>query len=365
MSSHSSPNELGDTTDEIWKYAVYNLEISGDNLKSYPDSRKDVDELTDISSTTAYHLQIMTSMGNREYELKYNEARNSSELGFYYPNSALDLANCSSLEQLIQYARFILYNIDLKERESEITLLRQTPSKQIHAEARTRVQGYSARLKWRIPIPKGFPTLDKMGIVIAQETRCFGPSTASGKRGDSCVMKVSWSKEKPFAGFEFDHWIACTFINQHLEEAFNEISKLIENTCSVDEFPHHQKVIIFLKEKYSYTKDYKERIITRGAFLLRSVNQQWLPFQRFDKDSMLNPDYYKTNDSDYRIYQIRHFAHDMFNMDLYLDDIFGSNLRLTCNSCHKKGTGPMYVANFEQPVGRYLKPITEDVRTIV
>lgn len=360
MDCKSSSAKLGEAIDELCKYSVYNLEISGDNLKSYPNSQKDLDELMDQSSATAYHLQIMTSMGNREHELRYNELRNSSELGSYYPNSALDLASCSSVEELIEYARFILYNVDLKEQHIDVTPFLQTKTKLIHAGVRRRVYAYSTRVKWRISMPKDFPVLEKMGITVGQETRCFGPSTETTKRGDYCIMKISWSEDKPFIGFEFDHWIACTFINQHLEEAFNEMSKSIEKPNSVDEFLHHQNVIRFLKNKYSYVTDYKERIMKRGAFLLESMNQQWHPSQGYDRNSdnkelMLNPDYSKISKGNYRIYQIHHFVRDLFNTDLYMDDIFGSNLRLTCSNCHKKGTAPMYTANFEQPIARYLK----------
>jgi hypothetical protein len=306
MNSHSSFGALEDAIDELCKYTVYNLEVTGDNLKSYPDSQKDIDELTDRSSATAYHLQLMTSMGNREHELTYNERRNSSELGSYYPNSALDLANCSSLGELIEYARFVLYNIESKERHIETTPFRQTQSKQIHANARRRVYGNSARLKWRISMPKAFPVLERMGIVIGQETRCFGPSSENAKRGGYCVMKVSWSKENPFTGFEFDHWIACAFINQHLEEAFNEMSKHIDNTTSFGGFPHHQNVVTFLKEKYAYIQEYKDRITTRGAFLLQTINQQRCPSQGYDKDLdnkelMLKLEGTKTSESDYAI----------------------------------------------------------------
>ena len=362
MDFKTSEESLAEAIDELCRYSVYNLEISGDNLKAYSNSQKDIDKLKDQSSATAYHLQVMTSMGNREHELTYNEPQDSSELSAYYPNSALDLANCSTVEELREYARFVLYNVDLKERDIDTTQLPQTKVKLIHAEARRRVYTHSTRTRWRISMPKGYPILERMGISIGQETRCFCPSTEINKMGEYCVIKVSWSNEKVFIGFEFDHWIACTFINQHLEEAFNEISKRVESPTALNQFLHHENIINFLKDKYSYIRDYKQRITIRAAFILEMINKQWYPQEGYCKDSdpdckelMLRPDYSKISESNYRIYQIHRFVGDLFNVDLYMDDIFGSNLRLTCKNCHKKGSAPMYTANFEQPTQRYLR----------
>jgi hypothetical protein len=362
MDFKTSEDRLAEAIQELCKYNIYNLEISGDNLKPYPNSQKDIDELKNFSSSNAYYLQMMTSMGNREHELIYHERQGSSELRSYYPNSALDLANCSIVEELREYARFILYNTDLKERQIDTAPISQTKLKAIHAELRKRVYTHSTRTRWRISMPKDFPILERMGISIGQETRCFGPSTETNKMGEYCIIKVSWSNEKVFTGFEFDHWIACTFINQHLEEAFNEISKRVESHNALDQFPHHENIINFLKEKYSHIRDYRERITIRAAFILEMINKQWYPQGGYCKDSdsdckelMLRPDYSKISEINYRTYQVHRFVGDLFNVDLYMDDIFGSNLRLTCKSCHKKGTAPMYTANLEHPIGRYLK----------
>jgi hypothetical protein len=252
---------------------------------------------------------------------------------------------------------------------------------------RSRMSYYTREALWQIKPPENYPYIEKLGLDLTTRYYCPGPSTTTDKNTSQiCEYKstIDWQVQRPFEGFEFDHWILRTDIKEYLLSALTIIAKsVMDIESSLTRFPHHATLLSYFST-FDFEADIGESAplsIARRSLFLKSFlikhprkyelepEEQllWNSLTRNDFVGHINitedPEEMKRNKplidimlgALWKVMALR-FIHDYIDVDKYIDDLYGSNIVVRCRRCHQKSytLHPRYSTD---DAARYILPL--------